>query len=34
MGCILGEMCVLKVEVHAYFSVPFEYVSVGEGCLS
>jgi hypothetical protein len=28
-GCILVEMCVLKVEVHADFSVPFKRVS---GC--
>ena len=26
VGCVLGEMCVLKFEVHADFSVPFEYV--------
>ena len=33
MGCILGENCELKVGVHADFSVPFEYVSVGAGSL-
>ena len=32
--CVLGEICVLKFEVHADFSVPFEYVSVGAGSLS
>ena len=34
LGCVLSEMCVLKVEVHADFSVPFEYVLVGAGSLS